>query len=100
MIDQNFITAAGDNSFIYIPAPNINRHLRVAGAEATLYPNFRPFPTTNSTQSELSIDVHPLDMNILLLWQTPLHGMEYNWYPLWNGYLPYNQWWNKLDRLG
>jgi len=67
MKDQNFTTAAGDNSFIYIPAPNVNRHLRVAGAEATLYPNFRPFPTTNSTQSELSIDVHPLNMGILLL---------------------------------
>ncbi|MBN8546878.1 MAG: T9SS type A sorting domain-containing protein [Ignavibacteria bacterium] len=66
-LDQNFATAAGDNSFIYVPAPNINRYVRVTGAEATLYPNFRPFPTTNSTQSELSIDVHPLNMNILLL---------------------------------
>ncbi len=66
-IDQNFTTAAGDNSFIYIPAPNIKRFARVNGAEATLYPNFRPFPTTNSTQSEVSIDVHPSNMDILLL---------------------------------
>ena len=28
-------------------------------------PNFRPFPGTNSTQSELSIDVHPLNGNII-----------------------------------
>jgi len=66
-VDQHITTAAGDNSFIYIPAPNVNRHFSVNGAEATLYPNFRPFPTTNSTQSEVSIDVHPSDMNILLL---------------------------------
>jgi len=35
------------------------------GAEATVEPNFRPWPGSNTTQSELSVDVHPLDENII-----------------------------------
>jgi len=34
-------------------------------AEATVEPNFRPWPGSGTTQSELSIDVHPLDENII-----------------------------------
>ena len=32
---------------------------------ADVSPNFRPHPTTNTTQSEMSIDVHPTDENIV-----------------------------------
>ena len=34
-------------------------------AEATVEPNFRPWGSSIATQSELSIDVHPLDENII-----------------------------------
>jgi len=33
--------------------------------DATVEPNFRPWPGSATTQSELSVDVHPLDENII-----------------------------------
>lgn len=35
------------------------------GSGITVEPNFRPYGTTNSTQSETSVDVHPTDNNIV-----------------------------------
>jgi hypothetical protein len=35
------------------------------GSGITVEPNFRPYPTINSTQSELSVDVHPTDNSIV-----------------------------------
>ena len=37
----------------------------IYSADATVGPNFRPWGSSNTTQSELSIDVHPLDENII-----------------------------------
>jgi len=45
------------------PEP-IVRYFNLGGG-ATVYPNFRPLPTTNTTQSELSVDVHPTNNNIV-----------------------------------
>jgi len=62
-------SSAGEVTFdgyTYIPAPNIPRSVQLrSGGEAIVYPNFRPFPTTNSTQSEMSIDIHPTNGEIL-----------------------------------
>lgn len=51
----------------YVPAPQIIRKVQMKGIEATVLPNVRPFPTTNSTQSEMSIDVHPNNSNIIFM---------------------------------
>ena len=52
------------NKFDWTPVnPEIKFYNVLNGA--TVYPNFRPHPTTNSTQSEMSIDVHPSNENII-----------------------------------
>ena len=48
----------------WTPAPQIPRFYNI-GDGITVDPNFRPHPTTNSTQSELSVDVNPFDNNIV-----------------------------------
>lgn len=53
------------NDYIYTPAPQLIRRMRLIGSEAIIYPNFRPRPTTNTTQSEMSVDIHPLNSNII-----------------------------------
>lgn len=66
MTDGNINPVAPDANFIWVPAkPEIKKYSLKGGTEATVYPNYRPLPTTNSTQSELSIDVHPLNGNIV-----------------------------------
>lgn len=49
----------------YVAAPQVPTYHRMKGIEAVVYPNFRPFPTTNSTQSEMSVDINPLNSNII-----------------------------------
>lgn len=46
------------------PAPE-TKYYFFGGSGITVNPNFRPLPTTNTTQSELSVDVHPFDENII-----------------------------------
>ncbi len=48
----------------WIPAEQIVRFYNF-GDGITVFPNFRPHPTTNSTQSETSVDVHPANSNIV-----------------------------------
>ncbi len=48
----------------WIPADQIPKFYEMGGG-IIVGPNFRPKPTTNSTQSELSIDIHPTNQNIL-----------------------------------
>ncbi|MCE1189283.1 MAG: T9SS type A sorting domain-containing protein [Ignavibacteria bacterium] len=55
------------------PAPNVKyqassertRYYRNGNTEAIIGPNFRPNPTTNTTQSEMSIDLHPANNQII-----------------------------------
>jgi hypothetical protein len=35
------------------------------GSGITVYPNFRPHPGANTTQSEMSVDVHPFDEDVV-----------------------------------
>ncbi len=49
----------------YVPENVQPRKYSFKGIEAVVYPNYRPLPTTNTTQSELSIDIHPLNMNVI-----------------------------------
>lgn len=63
-IDKNFQQGA-QVDYTYQSAPQIYQKHKLFGSEAIVSPNFRPFPTTSSTQSEMSIDIHPLNMNIV-----------------------------------
>ena len=47
------------------PAPQIEKHYFINNQDVAVSPNFRPHPTTNTTQSEMSVDVHPTDENIV-----------------------------------
>ncbi|MDH3268359.1 MAG: glycoside hydrolase, partial [Ignavibacteria bacterium] len=48
----------------WVPAEQTPRFYDL-GRGVTVYPNFRPHPTTNTTQSEMSVDVHPANNNIV-----------------------------------
>ena len=48
----------------WVPAEQTNRYYKI-GSGMVVSPNFRPHPTLNSTQSEMSIDVHPSNSNII-----------------------------------
>ncbi|MHC1736916.1 MAG: T9SS type A sorting domain-containing protein [Ignavibacteriaceae bacterium] len=51
--------------YTYTPAPQVIRKYSIFGTEAIVYPNVRPKPTTNTTQSEMSIDIHPSNPEIV-----------------------------------
>jgi hypothetical protein len=48
----------------WVPAEQVPKFYDI-GMGITVFPNFRPHPTTNSTQSETSVDVHPSNNNIV-----------------------------------
>jgi hypothetical protein len=48
----------------WVPVEPIVRYYNL-GDGITVFPNFRPKPTTNTTQSEMSVDVHPTNNNIV-----------------------------------
>jgi hypothetical protein len=54
-----------DQNYIYNPAPQVEKTYEIRNTRAVVYPNYRPFPGSNTTQSELSIDIHPLNGNII-----------------------------------
>lgn len=54
-----------NSDYVYVPVPQVTRYFDLKETDATVTPNFRPWPTTNTTQSELSIDVHPTNSNIV-----------------------------------
>ena len=62
--DQNTIGNYDPNYKWDAPASETKTYL-FGGGGVTIDPNFRPFPTTNSTQSELSVDVAPFSENIV-----------------------------------
>ncbi len=52
-------------NFKWDQPPQVTKHYSFDNVEATVGPNFRPLPTTNTTQSEFSVDMHPTDENII-----------------------------------
>ena len=62
--DDNFVISQ-KSSYKYVSSPQISRSYFFGENDATVQPNYRIFPGTNSTQSELSIDIHPLNPSIL-----------------------------------
>jgi hypothetical protein len=61
-LDPNGPTKAGITN--WVPAEQIVKYYNL-GDGITVFPNFRPRPTTNTTQSEMSVDVHPANNNIV-----------------------------------
>lgn len=61
--DVQVIPDFGD--FVYVPVPQVTRYFDLKETDATVSPNFRPWPGSNTTQSELSVDVHPTNSNII-----------------------------------
>lgn len=51
----------------YEVPPQVKRIIHLSNTAAIVEPNFRPYPTNNTTQSEMSIDIHPTNNQILLL---------------------------------
>jgi len=64
LIDKNY-DAQPLGDYIFTPAPQQITKVRLKKTEAIVYPNFRPLPTSNTTQSEMSVDIHPLNANIV-----------------------------------
>ncbi|MDP2362906.1 MAG: hypothetical protein Q8M94_03950, partial [Ignavibacteria bacterium] len=53
------------SDYKYIQGPPVYQKYDLGETDALVMPNYRVFPGTNSTQSELSIDIHPLNANIM-----------------------------------
>lgn len=49
----------------YIPVPEYPRIINLDETDVVVGPNFRPWPGSNTTQSETSVDVHPLNHQII-----------------------------------
>ncbi|MFC2103057.1 hypothetical protein ACFLSS_01380 [Bacteroidota bacterium] len=62
-IDHNYIPVSSD--YKWEERQYESRSYNFGTDEITVDPNFRPWPGTNTTQSELSVDVHPLDVNTI-----------------------------------
>ncbi len=64
IVDIDLKAPAKQEVPVWVPADPIVRYFNL-GDGVTVFPNFRPKPTTNTTQSELSVDVHPTNNNII-----------------------------------
>jgi len=58
-------TITEESNYRWIPVQPKYEYYRIGNTEVTVSPNYRVRPTTNTTQSEMSIDVHPTNPNIL-----------------------------------
>jgi Secretion system C-terminal sorting domain len=63
-IDQNTF-GTGNPDYKWDPPQSVTKTFLFGGGGVTVNPNFRPFPTTNTTQSELSVDVAPFSESIV-----------------------------------
>lgn len=63
-IDKNKITPINPD-YRYIPGPPVYQKYDIGETDVLVMPNYRVLPGTNSTQSELSIDIHPLNPAIM-----------------------------------
>ncbi len=64
-IDRNAPAVTNESQYRWIPVEPKYQYYRIGNTEVTVSPNYRVRPTTNTTQSEMSIDVHPTDPNIV-----------------------------------
>ena len=64
-IDRNVPTGVNESDYRWIPVDPKYQTYKFESTEVVVSPNYRVRPTTNTTQSELSIDVHPTNPNIL-----------------------------------
>ena len=62
--NENIVNSDKLNYKYIIPSQEIQRYT-LSETDAVVIPNYRVLPTTNTTQSELSIDIHPTNPNIL-----------------------------------
>ena len=63
-VDQNTF-GTGDPNYKWDPPASEVKEFVFGGSGIVVNPNFRPHPTTNSTQSEMSVDVAPFSENII-----------------------------------
>lgn len=62
--DRN-TTVQQNTDYRYVSPPQVSRTYFLNETDAVVQANYRILPTTNTTQSELSIDIHPNNPNIL-----------------------------------
>ena len=62
--DKNVVPQV-QSDYNYIPGPPIFQKYDFGETDVLVMPNYRIFPGSNTTQSELSIDIHPTNSNIL-----------------------------------
>lgn len=62
---DNNVVITQNPDYRYIPPQLESRRYFLAETDAVVQANYRVLPTTNTTQSELSIDIHPTNPNIL-----------------------------------
>ena len=62
--DKNVVIPQNPN-YKFVPAKQESRRYSLGEIDAVVQANYRILPTTNTTQSELSIDIHPTNPNIL-----------------------------------
>ena len=63
-IDKNVVIPQNPD-YKYVPPNQDSRCFSLSEIDAVVQANYRILPTTNTTQSELSIDIHPSNPNIL-----------------------------------
>jgi hypothetical protein len=64
-IDSNVVTETSLSNYIWVPCAPGYQNFLFGNNEFSVGPNQRIYPTTNTTQSEISIDIHPTNPNIL-----------------------------------
>ena len=62
---DNKVVIPLDPNYKYISPPQVPTKYFLSETDAVVQANYRILPTTNTTQSELSIDIHPNNPNIL-----------------------------------
>jgi hypothetical protein len=65
IIPDNKVIIPKNPDYKYISPPQESRRYLLDETDAVVQANYRVLPTTNTTQSELSIDIHPTNPNIL-----------------------------------
>ena len=65
IVRDNNIFIPENPNYKYVIPQQESRHYSFGETDAVVQANYRVLPTTNTTQSELSIDIHPTNPNVL-----------------------------------
>lgn len=65
ILQDDKIVIPQNTNYRYVQPPQESRHFNLSETDAVVQANYRVLPTTNTTQSELTIDIHPTNPNIL-----------------------------------